>query len=355
MSSNHLRHCSKHRKPLPCAHCALIAAKTAVVAVDEIPTQDPITPVVNQDVPVTEPLVPAVDVDQFPAARKKPGPKPKYANDNERKLAHKKKNQEPERQRMIKSILRKIRAYISKPIPGHTKFWEMVHNNREWLTKLRADLNVLTYVEVKTYYDKVVSKKGIQDSKGRLPGERSGEASQTGGMSELERIFAAIERDANGHRVRPEGHGAAQFEGDSTAESVDSTGHAPSKAPDDWYAFEDRLERAAQIVAEREWNGPRVYELMRCESLTELTEHVLARYRAGEKAVLKQHQTAYLYLGEGAPRVWTEVNRYYREVGVLEIELREADKAEGAKARKLARLAREAREDRNSSPPAGSA
>jgi len=44
--SSHLRHCPKHRKPLPCPHCAL-TAKPAPVAVAAIPEPMPVveTPV----------------------------------------------------------------------------------------------------------------------------------------------------------------------------------------------------------------------------------------------------------------------------------------------------------------------
>jgi hypothetical protein len=51
-------------------------------------------------------------------------------------------------------------------------------------------------------------------TRGRLHNERSGEGPRKYGMSEMERIIAAQERDENGKRVKPTGAGPTQMEGD---------------------------------------------------------------------------------------------------------------------------------------------
>jgi len=324
------------RRPVRSAFTGLAGSPLAVTE----PTPAPIVP----PSPAPPPVEPAAAPTPAP---KKPGPKPKYASDNERKLAYKRRQAEPERQRMIESLLKKVRSYQLRPSPGiaNSTFWKIRIQNREWLASLHTNLNACTYVQIKYYYDVLVSRKaGISDSKGRLPGERSGEESQAGGMSEMESIIAAIESGATTQSV---GHGPDEFTViKSTTDLPDSAPRISRPVPEDWCVAEDRLERAAQLVAEREWGGPRVYEGALCNSLEGLAVHILARYRVGEADNSFMHRSRSLFIGEAAPRFSVGDNRYYREVGVGEYELQKADKAEGVKARKLERLGHTASEIR---------
>lgn len=313
MNSNHFRHCPKHRKPLPCPHC---------VAPEVSPVAEP--------APETVQLAPKI------------GRPKKYKDDNERKLAHKRSKQEPERQRMIRGIFKKVRALLSKPDFASSRYWKMVHADRQYMTRLREELNQLPYAEVLKYYERLVSRKrGIFDASGRLQGERSGEAPQSGGMSELEVILAAIVREENGGDSSV-GHGADADEVSDDSSDSGGGGAAPRVVRDE---FENLLERAAQVIAEKEWDGPRLYEYKRCESLNELTNHILSRYRKGENGQQIRAAFQSVLIGEGAPRMAQEVNRYHADVYFQIRELEKADKQKGAKARRITRKAREARHD----------
>src|SRR5258708_22056093 len=94
--SNHLRYCPKHRKPLPCPHCALTAK----------PAQAPPTSQDSQEVRTTAEMVDEIlnrvkptyskqetrialriGLAETRALPKKRGRKPKYATEEERKAA----------------------------------------------------------------------------------------------------------------------------------------------------------------------------------------------------------------------------------------------------------------------------
>ena len=340
--STHLRHCPKHRLPLPCRHCTI-----------STPTHAPATLAAASEPAASTPA------ESLPEIKRPDRPK-LHADDNERKLASKRKRQEPKRQHMIARILAKARKHMSKVRTDITQTarFKKIMEDRDYLIALRADLEPLTYVELKVVYDNLVSRKAIGDHTGRLPGERSGEAPQTGGMSEIEKIDVALNVDEGGAEViarssKPSGHGPTS---DASRQDAMDEGETSTRTsiplPDDWYAYENRLEAAALLVAERDWKGPEVYEYKRCESVEELAEHVLARYREKEKAVLTRTLYDQIAIGEGAPRLGgSEYSRYYVEVAQQEDALRTAEKAKGKKARKITRLAREARETRITSPP----
>jgi hypothetical protein len=262
-----------------------------------------------------------------------------HADDNARKLASKQKKKEPDRQRMIRGILNKVRQLLSKPDFTSTRFWEMVNADREYMNRLRTNLGQLPYADVLKYYERLISKqRGIFDASGRLPGERSGEASRVNGMSELESILAAVQENLPAKPVSPDG--AAP---DGGGNSVYTRGDG---------GFEKLLERAAVAVAERDWGGPRVYEHEMCLTRGELENYILKRYRKGEKDIQFYALVSSIQRGEGAPRIGVEVNHYHGEVYFMMSELEKADKKRGTKARKLTRLAREQRTDRLfSSPP----
>jgi hypothetical protein len=143
--SSHLRHCPKHRKPLPCAHCAL-TAKPAPAAVS-----------------VAEP-----DASPAPAAT----------------VEATKKRGRPKKEDALTPVERK-----------------RAQRNRQAVDQALAD---------------------NKDGKGRLHNERSGEANRKFGMSEIERIVAATERDENGRRISPTGQGPARFERDETEDRTDA-------------------------------------------------------------------------------------------------------------------------------------
>src|SRR5208337_4048162 len=101
--------------------------------------------------------------------------------------------------------------------------------------------------------------------------------------------------------------------GTGVAASTEDDDETPyGKRPTIDNSFENLLERAARAVAERDWDGPRVYEMKKCDSIEDLVNHAIARFRDGEG----EHQTAALFqsvmVGEGAPRgMWQRVNHYY--------------------------------------------
>src|SRR6266481_1267854 len=65
----------------------------------------------------------------------------------------------------------------------------MLRNNAQWNSQFRDKLLTLTVVPLKRFYRVLI---GFTDGTGRLPGERSGEAPQSGGMSEIEQLFNTI-------------------------------------------------------------------------------------------------------------------------------------------------------------------
>lgn len=303
--------------------------------------------------PVAAPVPLPTEVAEAPAPAKR-GRKRKYATDNERKLAHKRKMKEPERARMIERILARIRSYLSKPRTdiSDSTVQKIYLNHRDWLDRMRASLDGCPYAQIRNYYDVLVSSKNrIADSKGRLPGERSGEAPSADGMSEMETIIAAIDREESGVAVAGEagGCGADQFEVETDGD--DSVTPHTLTMPDEWYLFESCLRMAAKFLADKEWFGPSVYEGKYCRSWSELEAHVIAQYRKGEG----NKRIASLAQGlSGGTSFRVETNRYYQCVCLLMSEIVRREREAGKKARKLERLAREARRERNSSPPLNS-
>lgn len=274
--------------------------------------------VLNEPTPVVWPPVvePPIEPQAIPEPAQNKGGRPKkYESDNARKLAHKKSKQEPERQRMIERILARVQKHMSKPSTAHadSTFWKVVQQNKDWLKMLRQNLDGCTYVQIKNYYNVLVSKKGIGDMTGQLPGERSGEAPQSGGMSELERVIAAMWDTTTDEVSAPVKHGSHDV---------------------DWEV------KAAESIAEEEWKGSGVYELKKIESKDALVEHILASARQGEKSTEIAQLVQMLPQGEGAPLRFASGSRYRTELYFRVKELVKADKKKGAKARRMARLAK---------------
>src|SRR5437588_8393698 len=74
--STHLRHCSKHRKPLPCSHCALTVK----------PAQVPAPEIVAESAPVTAVKVPPITVIPPHKADAKPVPPSVISPDIRKKI-----------------------------------------------------------------------------------------------------------------------------------------------------------------------------------------------------------------------------------------------------------------------------
>jgi len=249
----------------------------------------------------------------------------KHVDDNVRKRAHKQKQNEPEKQRMIDSIMRKINAYVSKARtasesraqqrdPLCEKTLQKIRLNiREWNQKMRRSLEACTYMEVKRYYDVLVSRKGIADAKGRLPGERSGEKPQANGMSELETIIAAIHRAEGELPAKPVAPGGPGLISDVSWQELhqddteDSYGTRRAPDPD---KEEDLRQRAAVLLADKEWDGPRVYEYSLCKSKDELVEYILREDKRVDKEMETQQWMQCIAVGEGAPKVSIRHCRY---------------------------------------------
>lgn len=165
--SNHFRFCPKHKKSLPCPHCA-------IAPVPGGPTEPPREPIVA-------------------AARKKLGRPAKngvsmtaaqrQAVSRANKAA---KPDDKERRDIVAKLMKMYRYAALVPTEkAPDKIRENIHAQRR---KLNKDLLALNLEQVR---DVLRIWRESNDLKGRLPGERSGEKERKYGMSELERIIAA--------------------------------------------------------------------------------------------------------------------------------------------------------------------
>jgi len=181
--SSHLRHCPKHRKPLPCSHCALAAkpAQAPVAVMDPEPTS-------------------AVET---PFSPKKRGRPPKYGvamTPAERKAASRlnqeQKQQDAERRNLISSLM-KIFTRQELRIVDDPKRRDKVEERRNTARQQQrvylADLNQLSVKELRL----AIEGKKTPDTRGRLHGERSGEDKRSMGQSEIEQIIAAQQHDSS--------------------------------------------------------------------------------------------------------------------------------------------------------------
>jgi hypothetical protein len=135
----------------------------------------------------------------------------------------------------------------------------------------------------------------ISDRRGRLPGERSGEADRKYGQSELERIVAAQDRDESGRRVRPGGAGPTS-DHDTTADAADNSTFDIGIAKEDLRAqymnaeeyrkFENKITRIGEWFIQQTPDGLRC-RLLDCHAVLNTAEdqerHVWQAYTRGHQ------------------------------------------------------------------------
>jgi len=222
----HFRHCPKHRKPLPCAHCAL-AAKAAQAS--------------------------------------KRGPKPKFGvtmTPAQRKALsrenQKTKLQDAERRKLIVELMKIYRRQQSSV--KKTKNKKAVEQQHEATrTQRRQYLDGLSQLSLAELQLALQVQKQTPDLHGRLHNESSGEDKRMFGMSEIERIDAARQHDSSlvdlqsgtilpgesvgisagngqdpllaaGYGVKLEGRGPDTFDrNDETADSADAVRSGTAK------------------------------------------------------------------------------------------------------------------------------
>lgn len=138
------------------------------------------------------------------------------------------------------------------------------------------------------------------DSKGRLHGERS-EGDRKFGMSEIERIIAAQERDEHGKRVKPTGHAPGNYEAkDTTADSADATrSYTPNKKT--WTeAKEAELEKITKMAV---WAFNDTTSCRLCgftaNSAEQAIQHIEDAWDSGLK--LQEHLDKLLAINEDMP------------------------------------------------------
>jgi hypothetical protein len=138
-----------------------------------------------------------------------------------------------------------------------------------------------------------------RDSKGRLHNERSGEAKSKHGMSEMESIVAAQERDEDGKRIRPAGQGPSQFERDETADAADNApvGSRADLRPSIRNKLDHELEQGAEEkrmtrVAVWAFDGTAFCRMcgFRAYSPDGAVQHIREAYEQGQK-LLEHYQT----------------------------------------------------------------
>jgi hypothetical protein len=191
--SGHLRHCPKHSgpgrpMPLPCKHCGPVVC--IPVAIPEPPPAATPPPSTMPEVQEATKPIPVSNPD--PTAPKKRAGRPRKHQD--RRAAHHHKETEPERLAMIVKIMVVVRAALAKPMgPDDGRSAEkQAESQREitrFLTRFRADLRAVQLRHLNIFHKAL---RGHADSSGRMPGERSGEVPQSGGMSEMEALLARI-------------------------------------------------------------------------------------------------------------------------------------------------------------------
>lgn len=219
--NSHLRHCPKHRKPLPCTHCAL-AAKPAQTAVAVLEPESVPVPV----------LTPA------PKKRGRPAKHGIAMTQVERQTLsranRKAKQDDAECRNLIVEILKIARRNLSAPGGAITAVREddIRAANRKYLRTLHTGLLRLPVNELRLSLETLKT----PDSHGRLHNERSGEGKREHGQSEIEKILGAKQHDSSyfededqdpnmaaGFRVNPVGTAPESFETDETADNADAS------------------------------------------------------------------------------------------------------------------------------------
>jgi hypothetical protein len=226
--SNHLRHCPKHRKPLPCVHCALAAKSASSVT------------------------VPAV---AEPAPRR--GRPPKFgtamspAEQKRRKRAE--KQQEQEQRDLIAQLMKIYRCMqpspyskLTHPAERDAEIRRAGENIRERQRRFLEGLEELQVDDLKRLLEAWTT---IPDSHGRLHNERSGEKPRYKGQSEIEILAAHAVREGDGGRVTPGGYGPVNDDGDGKTQRNASTFAGHERRPIKREAKPSALDNRLYLIA----------------------------------------------------------------------------------------------------------
>jgi len=132
----------------------------------------------------------------------------------ERKRNQYERQHEPEKRQLVANILKIMKRQMAVPahsgdVRRQSSTESVQKENRIRLRTLHSELTALSVSDVQKYAETL---KKAPDSHGRLHNERSGEGPRINGMSEMERIIAAQERNEHGGRARPQGHGPTSYE-----------------------------------------------------------------------------------------------------------------------------------------------
>lgn len=230
------------------------ALAPTAVTVMEPPAQEPNLPASEIHLEAAVITLPLTELNELPvSAPKRRGRPSKFGvamTVAERKAAsrawQKEKQQDAERREIVAEILIIARRNLSKPggdnitVLGEQRIESA---NREYLKSLHENL---LHQSVDDLRKSLQALKEHVDSHGRLHGERSGEAEQSMGQSEMETLDAARRHDtglfevddpevataeakqmAAGFRVKPEGAGPDTFDKPEDDEADKHTGGSP--------------------------------------------------------------------------------------------------------------------------------
>jgi hypothetical protein len=189
--------------------------------------------------------------------RAKPGPKPKHGiamGAAERQRARRAREQEPEKRNLVAAILRIYKHGMTSPdVRSRTRqgVEDIRGQNRALLRSYHDSLTLLTVRDLRKALDALES---VLDSKGRLPNERSGEGPHKDGVSEMERIIAAKQRDEliGGRKGAPAGAGPQSYDApDTTVDPADSARKwIPGSKPAAVAAVDDEIESIIEELFE---------------------------------------------------------------------------------------------------------
>ena len=124
-----------------------------------------------------------------------------------------------EREDLVEKYIKAVKHGLTEIVGFGEKRDKDREAQKKYVRRLTADATALSIECLRKAIEALEANK---DAEGRLHNERSGEGKRKYGMSELERITAARDRDEDGRRVTPQGQGATQFEVDMTGDSADT-------------------------------------------------------------------------------------------------------------------------------------
>lgn len=224
--SAHLRHCAKHSRPgrpMLLSRCGCSA-------------------------PVRVPTVAAAIVE--PAPRR--GRPPKYGRAMSAAEQKRRKREEKERRDLAAWLMHKFRsmqmcATTMKSGERKGNFNESTMKNlRDQRMKFAETLDILPVKDLKQLKS-VWSE--TPDSQGRLHGERSGEADQRHGQSEIESIAEQQRSAQDGRRVKPQGYNPKRDEKtwDSPDDVADTATESPKAILNEFRSSAEEAEKASRF------------------------------------------------------------------------------------------------------------